>query len=293
MNQFDVSTGPSLFVVATPIGNMGDLTPRARSVLSQVDRIAAEDTRNTGRLLDSLGIKASLMAHHDHNQLESAQGIVACLQAGQSVALVCDAGTPAISDPGCELVRAVSEAGFTVVPVPGVSSVLALVCVSGLVKGPFGFKGFLPAKGEIRQQNLVRLLSQTEPQVLFESPHRIIELFELLNKHEPTRQVCAGREMTKQFETFYRGSVNDVLVKIQQDLYATKGEWAVVIAGKAEVKKDSETVLNLNHEVNLEKAATVMLRTDNPKMVVQKLVEMTGLPKKQIYSMVLKVKDSI
>ena len=287
MSQCELKTAPSLYVVATPIGNLGDLTPRARAILSQVDRIAAEDTRNTARLLEHLGIKASLMAHHDHNQIESAQGILACLRAGQSVALVCDAGTPAISDPGCELVQVVAAAGFAVTPIPGVSSVLTIVSVSGLVKGPFTFQGFLPSKGEARQKKMQSALNQFEPQVFFESPHRVLDFFELLSSIAPQRLVCAGREMTKLYETFYRGHVNQVWQQVQADIFANKGEWAIVVDGHPHLEEKTNLTTNQLHSVDLEKLARLLLQTHSSKSVSEYLSDLTGLSKKQLYPFVL------
>ncbi|WP_288106696.1 16S rRNA (cytidine(1402)-2'-O)-methyltransferase [Limnobacter sp.] len=282
--HFALPDAPTLYVVATPIGNLGDLTPRARAVLQRVDRIAAEDTRNTGKLLNALGIRKPLMAHHDHNEADSAGGIVACLQRGESVALVSDAGTPAVSDPGAVLVRAVSEAGFAVVPVPGASSVLAVVAASGLVDGPFTFQGFLPPKGKARLDKLQAWLARPEPQVVFEAPHRILQLFDdLLTVQASDRAVCAGREMTKQFETFYRGTVSEVFERVKADAYAEKGEWALVFAGQAESQDTAEAAGQTEEWIK------ALLAHLPPKTIVQMVTQVTGLPKNQVYSQVLEL----
>lgn len=287
MAHFALPDEPTLYVVATPIGNLGDLTPRARAVLQRVDRVAAEDTRNTGKLLNALGIRKPLMAHHDHNEADSAGGIVACLQRGESVALVSDAGTPAVSDPGAVLVRAVSQAGFTVVPVPGASSVLAVVAASGLVDGPFTFQGFLPPKGKARLDKLQTWLARPEPQVVFEAPHRILQLFDdLLALQADERVVCAGREMTKQFETFYRGTVREVAERVKADAYAEKGEWVLVWQGLQEDPTGQQTPGGAG---SAEAWMRALLAHLPPKTVVQLVTQVTGLPKNQVYSQVLQL----
>lgn len=287
--DFQLSAVPSLYVVATPIGNLGDMTPRARQVLMAVDRIAAEDTRNTGRLLEKLGIRKPLMAHHAHNEKQSAEGILACLERGESIALVSDAGTPAVSDPGAVVVRRVAEAGFPVVPLPGASSVLAVVAASGLVDGAFTFRGFLPAKGRNRLDDLKRYLDCTEPQVLFEAPHRIRQLMdELISLDLGERALCAGRELTKQFETFYRGTTAQVAQQVAGDANAERGEWALVIEGKppvmlAEGEAPTDTSLD---------AWILALLDELPaKSVVKLVTQVTGLPKNQVYARVLDKKS--
>jgi 16S rRNA (cytidine1402-2'-O)-methyltransferase len=280
---------PSLYVVATPIGNMGDLSLRARAVLEQVDRIAAEDTRNTARMLDALGIKKPLMAHHAHNERESAQGVLACLQRGESVALVSDAGTPAVSDPGAVVVRCVAEAGFTVVPVPGASSVLAVVAASGLVDGAFTFRGFLPAKGKNRLEELKNWLACPEPQVLFEAPHRVIQLVDDLESlGVGGRDMCAGRELTKQFETFYRGSGERVFEQVRQDKNAERGEWAWVIGGNPVLNCEAESAQT---NADLDTWLTLLLAELPLKTAVAVVVKATGMAKNTVYNRALALKN--
>jgi len=192
----------SLYVVATPIGNAADITLRALWVLSKVDAIAAEDTRNSGALLRRYGIATPLLAAHEHNEREMAQAIVGRLLAGGRIALVTDAGTPAISDPGARLVRAVLDAGLRVVPVPGASSLTAAASVAGLQGSVLTFAGFLPPGARERQRLLRELASRGEAFALFEAPHRVVataaELGEVL---DPARRVVLARELTKKFET--------------------------------------------------------------------------------------------
>lgn len=279
---------PSLYVVATPIGNMGDLSLRARAVLEQVDRIAAEDTRNTARMLDALGIKKPLMAHHAHNEQDSAEGILACLQRGESVGLVSDAGTPAVSDPGAVVVRRVAQAGFKVVPVPGASSVLAVVAASGLVEGPFTFRGFLPAKGKGRVDALKGWLACAEPQVVFEAPHRVIQLLDDLEAAGAgDRAMCAGRELTKQFETFYRGLGASVFEQIRNDPNAERGEWAWVIAGSSVSAADADSA---QASADLDTWLTLLLAELPLKTAVAVVVKATGLAKNTVYDRALALK---
>ena len=279
---------PSLYVVATPIGNMGDLSLRARAVLEQVDRIAAEDTRNTARMLDALGIKKPLMAHHAHNERDSAEGILACLQRGESVALVSDAGTPAVSDPGAVVVRCVADAGFKVVPVPGASSVLAVVAASGLVEGPFTFRGFLPAKGKGRVDALKSWLACAEPQVVFEAPHRVMQLVDDLEAAGAgDRAMCAGRELTKQFETFYRGLGASVFEQIRNDPNAERGEWAWVIAGSSVSAADADSA---QASADLDTWLVLLLAELPLKTAVAVVVKATGLAKNTVYDRALALK---
>jgi 16S rRNA (cytidine1402-2'-O)-methyltransferase len=279
----------SLYVVATPIGNLGDMTLRAKAVLQSVDRIAAEDTRNTARLLEQLGIQKPLMAHHAHNEQQSAQGILACLQRGESVALVSDAGTPAVSDPGAVVVRCVAQAGFPVVPIPGASSVLTAVAASGLVEGAFTFRGFLPAKGRERSRLLAQWLVLPEPQVVFEAPHRVLQLvdeLEALGLQE--RQMCAGREMTKQFETFYRGLGAEVFEQVRHDPNAVRGEWVWVFAGSEPSTQADATGAS---SVAVDTWLGLLLPHMPLKTAVTVVVKATGLPKNQVYDLALAMRS--
>lgn len=279
--------GASLYVVATPIGNLGDFTLRARAVLESVDRIAAEDTRNTARLLDQLGIKKPLMAHHVHNEQQSAQGILACLQRGESVALVSDAGTPAVSDPGAVVVRCVAQAGFPVVPIPGASSVLTAIAASGLVDGPFTFRGFLPAKGRERLALLDAWLGHPEPQIIFEAPHRVLALVDDLEAlGMADRAMCAGREMTKQFETFYRGTGESVFRQVREDSNATRGEWVWVLQGCEHAPEET-----LQANADMDTWLQLLLAELPLKTAVALVVKATGLAKNVVYERALALKN--
>ncbi len=197
----------TLYVVATPIGNLDDLSPRAARTLASVDVVAAEDTRHSGRLLSHLGIQKRMVALHDHNEKDRAAGILTELQAGRDVALISDAGTPLISDPGYVLVREARAAGHRVSPIPGPCALVAALSVAGLPTDRFLYVGFLPAKRSGRRASLDLLSSEVATLVFYESPHRILEsVRDIAEVLGPDREMVLGREITKTFETFYSGS---------------------------------------------------------------------------------------
>ncbi|MFA7019875.1 MAG: 16S rRNA (cytidine(1402)-2'-O)-methyltransferase [Sphaerochaetaceae bacterium] len=200
----------TLFMVATPIGNLEDITMRALQTLRDVDVIACEDTRHTQQLLTRYDIHKRLIACHAHNETASAAGIVKLLGEGQSVAFVSDAGTPGISDPGARVVNSVRKAGFTIIPIPGVSALTTIVSVSGFIGKAFLFEGFLSPRAGRRRKRLEQLLERDEAFILYESPFRVVKLLEELAQLAPTRQVLVGREMTKTFEEFVEGKATEV-----------------------------------------------------------------------------------
>ena len=218
----------ALYVVALPIGNAADISLRALWTLGRVDAIAAEDTRETRRLLDRYGIGTPLMAAHQHNERGAAERIVARLKAGERIALVSDAGTPAVSDPGALVVRAALDAGLRVVPVPGASSLLAAVAAAGLAPGPFRFVGFLDTRTQARARVLAAIAAQAEPCVLFEAPHRIAQLArELADALPAARRVVIARELTKKFETV-DALTADALAAWAQT-HEPRGEYVVLV----------------------------------------------------------------
>lgn len=217
-------------MVATPIGNLADLTLRAVHILSRVQAVAAEDTRVAGALLHHLGLHQPLLALHAHNEQQAAAAVLARLAAGEAVALVSDAGTPAISDPGAVLVRRASEAGHRVVPVPGASSAAAAVSVAGDTEGQgFTFAGFLPAKGQERQARLAAVLAADTTQVLFEAPHRVESLAQALADGAPARRVTLCRELTKQFETVATMAAAALPAWLAEDANRRRGEFVLVV----------------------------------------------------------------
>lgn len=219
--------GGRLYVVATPIGNLGDLSPRALRVLAAVDWVAAEDTRVSGRLLKRFEITAKLVSYHEGNERSRARELLGRLQGGADIALVTDAGTPCISDPGYRLVAAAAQAGVEIVSVPGPSAALALLSISGLPSDRFSFEGFLPARGAARRRALLRLRSMGGTVVLYESPRRIVGLLEDIARECGDPQVAVGRELTKRHEEVLRGGAAD-LASVIRDRGA-RGEFVVAV----------------------------------------------------------------
>lgn len=208
----------ALYIVPTPIGNLGDISSRALEVLNQVSLIACEDTRHSGKLLSHFGIETRKTALHDHNERDRAQGIIQKLANGESVALISDAGTPLISDPGYHLVSQVREAGFKVVPLPGPCAAITALSASGLPSDRFSFEGFLPAKEKGRLDKLTELKEDPRTLIFYESPHRIVHsLTSIVAALGGDRQVVMAREVTKTFETFLSGPAAEVLATVSED----------------------------------------------------------------------------
>ena len=228
---------PTLFLVATPIGNLNEMTPRAVEILSNVDVIAAEDTRNTMKLLTHFGIKTRLISHHQHNETQSANGLLELLKKGNDVALVSDAGYPLISDPGQIVTKKVMGAGFNVVPVSGCNAMLNALVSSGLSTQHFLFYGFLKSGEKDRIKELFELKYYPYTMVFYEAPHRIKKMLSSCLEVLGNRQICLARELTKKHEEFIRGTLEEVL-EIVDDL---KGEMVIVIDGCKEEKDSSET----------------------------------------------------
>lgn len=229
-----------LFIVATPIGNLQDLTPRARQTLAEVDLVAAEDTRHTGRLLSHIGVKTRLLALHDHNEERRVSEVLAVLESGQSVALVSDAGTPLVSDPGYRLVQAAHANGISVSPLPGPSAITAALSVAGLPTDRFCFEGFLPAKKAARRSVLDRLSHETRTLVFYESVHRIAEVLgDLCDSFGEDRPAFVGRELTKMHEQCVRATLGSLRDKVADKSIVEKGEFVVVVAGTDEAVESS------------------------------------------------------
>jgi 16S rRNA (cytidine1402-2'-O)-methyltransferase len=221
-----------LYVVATPIGNLGDLSARARETLASAALIAAEDTRHTGVLLKAFGIATPMISLHDHNEAQRAPELVERLRGGETVALVSDAGTPAISDPGFDLVRACAAAGIEVVAVPGPCALVAALSIAALPTDRFCFEGFLPARGAARRARLREVSSERRTLVFYESPHRIDETLVDCAEHlGSTREAVLAREITKLHESLYRGSLAQLADRAKSDADLSRGEIVLVIAG--------------------------------------------------------------
>ena len=270
---------PALYVVATPLGNLGDITLRALALLPNVDAIAAEDTRHTKRLLDHYGISARLLAVHQHNENAAADGLVALLEQGQHVALVTDAGTPAVSDPGARVVARVQAAGFPVVPVPGASAVTTAMSASGLVEGRFFFVGFLPVKRNARRSELETVAGIAAALVFYEAPHRVVECVEdLLAVLGGERELVVARELTKLHEQIARMRLADAPAWFAADANRQRGEFVLVVSAAQEesgITREADKLLRL-------------LVAEMPTSRAVKIVcEMTDLPKKLVYDYAL------
>jgi 16S rRNA (cytidine1402-2'-O)-methyltransferase len=222
----------ALYIVPTPIGNLGDMSSRAIEVLNQVSLIACEDTRHSGKLLSHFGITTKTIALHDHNERARAQWIVDQLAAGQSIALISDAGTPLISDPGYHLVSHVRQSGFNVIPLPGPCAAITALSASGLPLDRFSFEGFLPSKEKARADKLLALKEDPRTLIFYESPHRIEHsLTTMVEVLGDDRHVVMAREVTKTFETFLSGPVADVLARVSTDPNQQKGEIVLMVHG--------------------------------------------------------------
>ena len=270
----------SLHVVATPIGNLEDITLRALEVLSSADVIAAEDTRRTRLLLSRHGIDRPLLALHEHNEERQAPQLVKRLLKGESIALVSDAGTPLLSDPGYRLIRLAAEQGINVVAVPGPSAVTAALSISGLPTDRFVFEGFLPAKSAARVKKLQNVADEAGTLVLFESSHRILAcLADLVQVFGPERPAAVCRELTKQFETVLRGTLGEIHSTVENDANQQKGEFVVLVGGQ-EVAADTrlaaavELARELKEHVGASQAARIASRIhDVPRRDVYQVMK--------------------
>ncbi len=278
----------ALYVVATPIGNLGDITQRALDVLAKVDIVAAEDTRNSQFLLSHFGIKAKLIAVHEHNERNAADGIVKLLSEGKSVALVTDAGTPAISDPGARIVAAVHAAGMAVVPIPGASAVTAALSASGEGEDGFLFVGFLSAKAGERQRTLEALRKTDTALVFYESPHRIIESVAAIAKtFGAFRTLVVCRELTKKFETIQRLKLADAVAWLESDSNNQRGEFVLVLSKPSQDERLEEKSAE---DTNLERTLQILLGELPVKQAVALAVQLTGEKKNKVYDMALSLK---
>ncbi|KHS71617.1 16S rRNA methyltransferase [Pectobacterium brasiliense] len=260
--QADISAS-TLYIVPTPIGNLGDITQRALAVLASVDLIAAEDTRHTGLLLQHFAINARLFALHDHNEQQKADVLLAKLQSGQSIALVSDAGTPLINDPGYHLVRRCREAGVRVVPLPGACAAITALSASGLASDRFCYEGFLPAKTKGRKDKLRELGEETRTLIFYESTHRLLDsLQDISEVLGAERYVVLAREITKTWESIHGAPVGELLAWVKEDENRRKGEMVLIVEGhqlddSALSAEALRTLTLLRAELPLKKAAAL------------------------------------
>lgn len=272
-----------LFIVATPIGNLKDITFRAVEVLQQVDLILTEDTRNSLKLLQHYGIRQPLQALHEHNETQLAASLVEKLLQGSSLALISDAGTPLMSDPGYRLVCAAREAGIQPIPVPGACAAIAALSVAGLPTDRFVFEGFLPARESAREQRLAELGDERRTLVFYEAKHRILAFLRSLQRvFGGEREVVVARELTKKFESFYSGRLDQVVDRIGSDQQAQKGEFVVLLQGvetPVVTAKELDAILRpLLGEMSVSRASRVAAK-------------LSGLSKNECYQRALQLQE--
>lgn len=276
MHSSDPSGAGTLHVVATPIGNLGDLSARALEVLRTVAAICAEDTRHTRHLLSHFGVERPLLALHQHNEDAQAAQLVARLLGGDSLALVSDAGTPLVSDPGYRLVRAARAAGVRVSPVPGPCAAIAALSVAGLASDRFVFEGFLPAKASARRERLGRLAGEPRTLIFYESSHRIEEaLVDMAAAFGQARPAVLGRELTKLFETVLDGNLGELLARVQADPNQRRGEFVLIVEGAAD---DAEARL-----IEGRRLYALLGEHLPPSTAARLAAELSGAPRKALY----------
>ncbi len=272
-----------LYIVATPIGNVTDISLRALHLLALADAVACEDTRNTGQLLTRFGLHKPMIAAHQHNEREVADKLIQRLLAGERIALVSDAGTPGVSDPGARIVDAVRAAGIRVMPLPGASAAITALSASGLVNDQFYFVGFLPAKAKQRETALQALLAVSATMVFYEAPHRIVDCVEALTAvFEPSRQVVFARELTKLFEEIHRCPLSEAMAWVKADAHREKGEFVVLLEGAAAGADASDA--------EAERILNILLGECSVKQAANLAAQITGRKKNALYDRALEIK---
>ena len=270
-----------LYVVATPIGNMGDISARAREILAAVSVVAAEDTRHSSQFLRGLGLKRPLLSLHEHNERARSTELVQRLRAGESVALISDAGTPLINDPGYQLLRAALAAGIVVSPIPGACAAIAALSAAGLPSDRFCFEGFLPARAAARRRRLAELAADPRTFVIYEAPHRIAaSLADIAAACGGSRRACIARELTKKFESFYRGSLDELAARAQSDEDLRRGESVIIVEGAQALPVSAG---------RLDETLTVLLRFLPPSAAAEAAAELSGVRKNEAYARALEL----
>ena len=268
-----------LYIVATPIGNLGDISERAIETLKQVDLIAAEDTRHSKTLLERFAIKTRVSAYHEHNEAQLTPQLIEILGEGKSIALISDAGTPLINDPGYKLVAAAYDNKIKVVPVPGPSAIITALSASGLPTNKFIFEGYLPSKNEARKTRLKELKNESRTLVFYEAPHRIVESVNIMHEiFGGDRRVTIARELTKQFEQIVRDSLFGLNEKIEKEEIKHKGEFVVIVEGAQEISISNEEVLRINQ---------ILSEKLSPKDAAGLTARITGKKKNEVYQLTI------
>ena len=275
----------TLYIVATPIGNLEDLSPRAQRILSAVDLILAEDTRHSARLLRAFDIRTRTLAFHENNEERMTGRIISRLAAGSSVALIADAGTPLISDPGFKLVRQAHAQNIPVSPVPGPAALIAALSAAGVAPGKFLFEGFAPARAEARRKRMAALAGAAHTLVFYEAPHRIKAfLADAATIFGAGREASIARELTKKFETIRQGTLGGLIEWMDRDPDQGRGEFVVIIAGAGEEQTDIAELTAL---------LKVLLKSLSLKQAVRIATDLTGAPRNDIYDLAVSLQDKV
>lgn len=268
-----------LYIVATPIGNLSDISERAVDVLKQVSLIAAEDTRHSKTLFERFGIKTKVTAYHEHNEEKVTQQLIQQIQKGESVALISDAGTPLINDPGYNLVVSAHDNKIQVVPIPGPSAIITALSASGLPTNKFIYEGYLPAKNNARETRLKELKNESRTLVFYEAPHRIVESLKVMQEIlGGERRITIARELTKQFEQIVRAPLNQINEKLETEEIKHKGEFVVIVQGAKEIAISDEEVLRINQ---------ILSEKLSPKDAAGLTAKITGKKKNDVYKLAL------
>jgi 16S rRNA (cytidine1402-2'-O)-methyltransferase len=284
--EFTVSNQSGvLFIVATPIGNLEDISERARRVLREVDVIAAEDTRHSKKLMQHLAISTPMIAHHEHNESQISPGLIAQLKQGKNVALISDAGTPLINDPGYQLVKLAHENQIKVVPVPGASALIAALSAAGLATDSFIFEGFLADKQVARRKQMQALFTESRTLIFYEAPHRIVGFMQdCVAIFGEERQACIARELSKYYETIKNDRLGKLLLWLQENENQRKGEFVILIQGNEnKFEAGEEEILRI---------LKILLRDNPVKQATALAAEITGLKKNALYKLALDLKKS-
>jgi 16S rRNA (cytidine1402-2'-O)-methyltransferase len=273
-----------LYLVSIPLGNMGDMTSRALDTLGSVDFVAVEDKRRSSILFRNFGIHTPMISYHDFSEEKQIKKIIDLLLSGKSVALICDAGTPLISDPGFKLVKLAKSKEIKVSPIPGPCALIAAISASGLPSDRFIFEGFLPSKSAARIEKIKRISKDSRTIIFYEAPHRIVgSLRDMLEIIGPTREIVLARELTKTYETFFSGSIESTLQFVEQDLNQQKGEMVLVLAGADPEEKKDDTQ-------DIQRVLSVLLEELPLKQAVSLGAKITGGQKNILYKSALDLK---